>query len=167
MQYVLKMGLLSHSSNCSRNIHTTTLTVSVDHIQPIQQILAEHQEGNFPDTGPLRDKLSGKTYIVFWKGNLLIHGFRTKCPLTVNGNATTCPCGGSQFNIGCELLLEWCMHILETVVYGEREADFSTLVPLEVQNGMWRPLASAGASNGLETRLYIQQFMIPMRRREC
>lgn len=40
-------------------------------------------------------------------------------------------------------------------------------MPSEVQNGRWRPLASATASNGLETRLYIQQFMIATRGKEC
>lgn len=40
-------------------------------------------------------------------------------------------------------------------------------MPSEVQNGRWRPLASATASNGLETRLYIQQFMIATWGKEC
>ena len=58
------------------------------------------------------------------------------------------------------------MLILQTRVY--REGDrFFRISAFEVQKGMRRPLALAGASNGLETRLHIQQFMISMQVKEC
>lgn len=97
---------------------------SICYIWSVQQILHVHQKGNFLNTGPLQGRLSGKIYIVFRRSHLLIYGFLTKCPLTINGDATTWPCGGTWFRLGCVLLLEWCMHISETRVYGERGRFF-------------------------------------------
>lgn len=52
------------------------------------------------------------------------------------------------------------LYISVTLAYGKGEAALSIQGPSEVLEGMLKLLALAGASNGLETSLYIQKFMI-------
>lgn len=57
------------------------------------------------------------------------------------------------------------MYISETRVYGER-GSFFHLSAFRGAKGDVKALG-IGASNGLETRLYIQQFMISTQGKEC
>lgn len=120
------------------NIYTVTFLYWFYYIQHFWTILWVQQGEVFPDTGPLQDKLPGK-YIVFCWSQLLISGFLTKCPYTINGDAKTWPCGGTWPKMGCQLLLEWCMHISETRVYRERGRFFHLSASGGASGGMWRP----------------------------